>query len=54
MTFDRVPSANEEVRRGFDSAFGRGSSTRMDTILGMDNCCSQNRGKKKRVNFAMS
>lgn len=54
MTFDRVPSANEESRRGFNSAFGRDCSTRIDAILAIDNCCSQNRDKRKRVNFAMS
>ncbi|CDF38263.1 unnamed protein product [Chondrus crispus] len=54
MTFDRVPSENEDARRGFNSAFGRDSSTRMDAILAIDNWCSQNRGKKKRVNYAMS
>ena len=37
MTFDRVPSATESVSRGFNSAFGRSSSTRMDAILAIDN-----------------
>ena len=55
MTFDRVPSANEEARRGLNSSFGRDSSTRMDSILAIDNCCcSQNRVMRKRVNFSMS
>ncbi|CDF33335.1 unnamed protein product [Chondrus crispus] len=54
MTFDRVPSANGIARRGFNSSFGKECSTRMDAILAIDNWCSQNRGKRKRVNFAMS
>ncbi|CDF37833.1 unnamed protein product [Chondrus crispus] len=54
MTFDHVLGANENVRRGFNSAFGRDSLTRTDAILAIDNWCSQNRGKKKRVNYAMS
>ena len=54
MTFDRVPSANETARRGLNSSFGKECSTRMDAILAIDNWCSQNRRKRKRVNFAMT
>lgn len=53
MTLDHVPSANEPVRLGFIS-FGRDCLTCLDAILAIDNWCSQNRGEKKRVNFAMS
>ena len=54
MSFDRVPSANDTARRGFNSSFGKECSTRMVAILAIDNWCSQNREKRKRVNFAMS
>ena len=54
MNFDRVLYANETARRSFNSSFGKDCSTRMDAILAIDNWCSQNGGKRKRVNFAMS